>query len=148
MARLFRRAPEAIDREPTPDEAAVLAETVEGLMRSLHPRDREILALSLKVALACQLTRLSDCLPLAAERLVVANKFSFWNADVFIWISHSMSNALRLTAIALQNRNRLCHRIWIDHIAEADTHVEDLEHLAVFDLGIALDKIKDWMRVD
>jgi RNA polymerase sigma-70 factor (ECF subfamily) len=37
-----------IDREPTPEEAAVLAETVELLLRRLEPRDREILSLHLQ----------------------------------------------------------------------------------------------------
>src|SRR5262249_38303306 len=36
----------------------------------------------------------------------------------------------------------------IDHVAEADPHVEDLERLAVVDLGVALDEGKDGMRVD
>jgi RNA polymerase sigma-70 factor (ECF subfamily) len=39
---------EAVDREPTPEEAAMLSETVERLMRQLDERDREILALSLQ----------------------------------------------------------------------------------------------------
>jgi RNA polymerase sigma-70 factor (ECF subfamily) len=38
----------AIDRAPTPEEAAVLAETVEMIMRRLEPRDREILSLHLQ----------------------------------------------------------------------------------------------------
>lgn len=39
---------EAIDREPTPEEAVALAETVEQLMRGLDERDRQILTLSLQ----------------------------------------------------------------------------------------------------
>jgi RNA polymerase sigma-70 factor (ECF subfamily) len=39
---------EAIAREPTPDEAAVLAETVEELLRALQPDERPILTLSLQ----------------------------------------------------------------------------------------------------
>jgi len=39
---------EAIAREPTPAEAAALAETVEQLMRVLKPRQRDIVALSLQ----------------------------------------------------------------------------------------------------
>ena len=37
-----------LDREPTPDEAAVLAETVEQLLRGLEDRDRAIVTLSLQ----------------------------------------------------------------------------------------------------
>jgi RNA polymerase sigma-70 factor (ECF subfamily) len=39
---------QAIDREPTPEEAAVLAETVEVVMRRLEPRDRAVLACHLQ----------------------------------------------------------------------------------------------------
>ena len=38
----------AIDREPTPSEAAILAETVEQLLRGLDPEDRAIVELSLQ----------------------------------------------------------------------------------------------------
>lgn len=39
---------EALAREPTPPEAAVLAETVEGLLDGLEGRDREIVVLALQ----------------------------------------------------------------------------------------------------
>jgi RNA polymerase sigma-70 factor (ECF subfamily) len=39
---------QVIDREPTPEEAAVLAETVEVVMRRLEPRDRDVLACHLQ----------------------------------------------------------------------------------------------------
>lgn len=39
---------EAPSREPTPEEAAVLTETIELLMRRLEPRDREILTCHLQ----------------------------------------------------------------------------------------------------
>jgi RNA polymerase sigma-70 factor (ECF subfamily) len=39
---------EAADAEPTPAEAAVLAETVEALLRDLEPPEREIIELSLQ----------------------------------------------------------------------------------------------------
>ena len=39
---------EAIDREPTPDEAAVLAETVEQMLAELAPPERPIVELSLQ----------------------------------------------------------------------------------------------------
>jgi RNA polymerase sigma-70 factor (ECF subfamily) len=39
---------EALTREPSPSEAAVLAETVETLLRSLDERDRQILVMSLQ----------------------------------------------------------------------------------------------------
>jgi RNA polymerase sigma-70 factor, ECF subfamily len=39
---------EAVAREPTPEEAAVLAETVEQLLRKLEPDERPVLQLSLQ----------------------------------------------------------------------------------------------------
>jgi RNA polymerase sigma-70 factor (ECF subfamily) len=39
---------EAVDREPQPEEAAVLAETLEELFRALEPEERPILELSLQ----------------------------------------------------------------------------------------------------
>ena len=39
---------EVIDREPTPMESAILAETIEGMMRGLGPDDRTIIELSLQ----------------------------------------------------------------------------------------------------
>jgi hypothetical protein len=36
----------------------------------------------------------------------------------------------------------------LDHVAEADAHVEDLVHLAVVDAGVALDEGKDGIRLD
>jgi RNA polymerase sigma-70 factor (ECF subfamily) len=39
---------EAVAREPTPDEAAMLTDTVQGVLADLHPRDRPILELALQ----------------------------------------------------------------------------------------------------
>jgi RNA polymerase sigma-70 factor (ECF subfamily) len=39
---------QALAREPAPDEAAALAEMVEGLLRGLRPRDRDVLSLRLQ----------------------------------------------------------------------------------------------------
>jgi len=47
---------EAIDREPTPLEAAVLAETVEQMMRGLEPDDRTIIELSLQGYTAAEIS--------------------------------------------------------------------------------------------
>jgi RNA polymerase sigma-70 factor (ECF subfamily) len=44
-------------REPTPEEAAMLAETVEGLLRGLEGRDREIVALALEGHTAPEISR-------------------------------------------------------------------------------------------
>jgi RNA polymerase sigma-70 factor (ECF subfamily) len=47
---------ECLAREPTPPEAAVLAETVEGLLRSLEGRDREIVSLALQGYTVAEIT--------------------------------------------------------------------------------------------
>jgi RNA polymerase sigma-70 factor (ECF subfamily) len=47
---------EALAREPTPPEAAALAEAVEGLMRSLEGRDREIVTLALQGFTAAEIS--------------------------------------------------------------------------------------------
>jgi RNA polymerase sigma-70 factor (ECF subfamily) len=39
---------EALDREPTPEQAAMLAETVEKLLQGLEPRERDIVTLGLQ----------------------------------------------------------------------------------------------------
>ncbi len=46
--RLERNRDSAIDREPTPDEAAMLAEVVEQLLESLEPPERAIVELTLQ----------------------------------------------------------------------------------------------------
>lgn len=48
---------EFIDRQPTPEEAVLLAETVEELMRGLDERDRRILELRLQGCTAPEISR-------------------------------------------------------------------------------------------
>ena len=63
---------EAIDREPTPLEAAVLAETVEQMMRGLEPDDRTIIELSLQGYTAAEIVATSrprSARSLACERI-------------------------------------------------------------------------------
>src|SRR5262249_60232075 len=50
--------------------------------------------------------------------------------------------------VLLENQQRRLGGSGIDHGAEADAHVEDLVHLAVLDLGMALDQGKYRMRLD
>ena len=57
---------EALDREPTPDEAAVVADTVEQLMRGLDERGREVLSLRLQGMLVEDIANEAGC----AERTV------------------------------------------------------------------------------
>lgn len=56
----------ALDREPSPTEAAVLAETVEQLLRGLDPPEREVVELSLQ---GCTAQEISEQLG-RAERTV------------------------------------------------------------------------------
>jgi RNA polymerase sigma-70 factor (ECF subfamily) len=48
---------EAVAREPTPTEAAILTETVEQLMRGLADREREVVALRLQGCTAAEIGR-------------------------------------------------------------------------------------------
>jgi RNA polymerase sigma-70 factor (ECF subfamily) len=75
-----------IDREPTPEEAAVLAETVELMLRRLEPRDRDILAyhlqgcsaeeISARVGRACRTVRRTlERIRRALERMQAGEEF-------------------------------------------------------------------------
>jgi RNA polymerase sigma-70 factor (ECF subfamily) len=52
---------EAMADDPTPSQAAMLAETVDHLMRSLEPRDRSILELSLQGLAAPEISARAGC---------------------------------------------------------------------------------------
>jgi RNA polymerase sigma-70 factor (ECF subfamily) len=52
---------EALAREPTPPEAAVLAETVEGMLRSLEERDRQVFVLGLQGYTAAEMGAQLQC---------------------------------------------------------------------------------------
>ena len=60
---------EPISREPTPPEAAVLAETVEGLLRDLESADREIACGFLQGQTAEEIATQSGCSERTARRL-------------------------------------------------------------------------------
>jgi RNA polymerase sigma-70 factor (ECF subfamily) len=59
---------EAIARDPSPSEAAILTETVEQLMRSLEDRDRDILELSLQGESVIEISKRLDCSERTVER--------------------------------------------------------------------------------
>src|SRR2546430_15519536 len=58
------------------------------------------------------------------------------------------ADPLRRAAVSLEDRKRALGGGRLDHVAEADAHVEDLEHLAVVDAGMALDEGEDGMRLN
>jgi RNA polymerase sigma-70 factor (ECF subfamily) len=60
---------EALDREPTPAEAAALAEAVETLLRGLEERDRLIVELSLQGCSAAAVAARVGCSGRTVERL-------------------------------------------------------------------------------
>lgn len=65
---------EAIAREPTPSEAAMLAETVEQLMNKLGPRDRDILALSLQGHTTPEISAQVGCTERTVQRILAGIK--------------------------------------------------------------------------
>lgn len=61
---------EAVARGPTPDEAAMLAETVEHLMNRLDKRDREILAMALQGYSAPEISAQVGCTERTVRRVL------------------------------------------------------------------------------
>jgi RNA polymerase sigma-70 factor (ECF subfamily) len=74
---------EVMADDPTPSEAAMLAETVENLMRSLEPRDRQILELSLQGQAAPQISATVGCTERTIYRVLerVKERLQGWRAD-------------------------------------------------------------------
>jgi RNA polymerase sigma-70 factor (ECF subfamily) len=61
---------EAIAREPAPEEAAVLTEMVEGLMRTLDGRNREIVTLSLQGNKPAEIAQEVGCTERTVQRVL------------------------------------------------------------------------------
>jgi DNA-directed RNA polymerase specialized sigma24 family protein len=61
---------EAVAQDPTPSQAAALAETVENLMRSLLPRERQILELSLQGASIDEIRNEAQCSERTVRRVM------------------------------------------------------------------------------
>jgi RNA polymerase sigma-70 factor, ECF subfamily len=74
---------EAMADDPTPSEAAMLAETVENLMRSLDPRDRQILELSLQGSDAQHISAQVGCTERTVYRVLerVKERLQGWQAE-------------------------------------------------------------------
>ena len=61
---------EAIDREPTPFQATVLADTLEQIVRQLEPRERKIAELTLQGYTAVEIAGLCDCSERTVARVI------------------------------------------------------------------------------
>ena len=70
------------------------------------------------------------------------------NPHRLLRVGDRVADALRHAAVPLEDRKGRLGVGVRDHVAEADAHVEHLEHLAVVDLGVALDQRKDRVRLD
>src|SRR5262245_45431472 len=70
------------------------------------------------------------------------------NAHDLLRVGDRGADHLRRAAVLLEDRKRALGGSGVDHIAKADAHVEDLEHLGIVDLGVALDEAEDGMRLD
>src|SRR5262249_30835591 len=70
------------------------------------------------------------------------------NAHDLLRVGDGGADPRRGAAVRFEDRKRALGGGGIDHVAEADAHVEDLVHLAVVDAGVALDEGKDGMRLN
>lgn len=61
---------QAVAREPTPEEAAALAETVEDLLRTLDSRNRDIVSLSLQGCTPSEIAAQCDCTERTVQRVL------------------------------------------------------------------------------
>ena len=79
---------------------------------------------------------------------MLADEIALWDAHLLLGIGDGVADPLRRAAVFLQDRQDRIGGGRVDHVAEADPHVEDLVHLAVGDAGEALDEREDRMRLD
>lgn len=61
---------ELLGREPRPDEAAVLADTLEHLLAPLHPRGRQIIVLSLQRHDSAEIAAQTGCTQRTVQRVL------------------------------------------------------------------------------
>src|SRR5260221_8420885 len=85
---------------------------------------------------------------LPPKSLVLPRKSAGGDAHDLLRVGDGGADHLRRAVVRFEDRKRALGGGRLDHVAEADAHVEDLEHLAVVDLGVALDEGKDRMRLD
>jgi hypothetical protein len=79
---------------------------------------------------------------------VLAGEAASGDAHDFLGVGDRGADALRDAAVLLRIASVRSASAGVDHVAEADAHVEDLEHFAVVDAGVALDEGKDGVRLD
>jgi hypothetical protein len=72
----------------------------------------------------------------------VTDDKSLENAHDLLRVGDRGADALRDAAVLREDGERAFGIGGVDHVAEADAHVEDLEHYAVVDAGVALDQGK------
>src|SRR5215472_9099869 len=85
---------------------------------------------------------------LPPKSLVLPREPAGGDAHDLLRVGDGGADLLRRAAVRFKDCKRALGGGGLDHVAEADAHVEDLEHLAVVDLGVALDEGKDGMRLD
>src|SRR5262249_8754439 len=85
---------------------------------------------------------------LSPKSLVLPREPAGGDAHDLLRVGDGGADHLRRAAVSFEDCKRALGAARLDHVAEADAHVEDLEHLAVVDLGVALDEGKDGMRLD
>ena len=86
--------------------------------------------------------------PLPPKSLVLPRKPTGGDAHDLLRVGDGGADHLRRAAVSFEDCKRALGGGGVDYVAEADPHVEHLEHLAVVDARVALDEGKDGVRLD
>src|SRR6516165_9877815 len=85
---------------------------------------------------------------LPPKPLVLPREPAGGDAHDLLRIGDGGADHLRRAAVRFEDGERALGAARLDHIAEAYAHVEHLEHLAVVDLGVALDERENRVRLN
>ncbi len=76
------------------------------------------------------------------------SRILFMNADVALRIRDRIADALGLSIVPPQDRKDERLVLRIDHVAEADTHIEHLEHFVIRNVRVPLNQRENRVRLD
>ena len=80
--------------------------------------------------------------------LVSANELFFEHVNSLFRVSYSTSNLLNFATMLLEDRHGEVCIGRINHITKSYTHIEHLEHFAVWYVSISLYQREDWMGLN